>query len=205
MADYLTFEFNMITHGRGYLFGFEGLNIKLKDKKWEGQVLSKPYAWKSFAIGSIFNEIQRGKRLKSDVHIPGNKVYVSSSSENNAVDAFIGNNGKIREFENCLTLANSGSVGFTAFHPYRFIASDHVTELKRTGLSKYAYLFLVVSVSRLSEKYSFNREINDKRLKREKIMLPVKQDGAPDYEYMEAYMKNIEERQIQKYLNYKSC
>lgn len=24
MADYLTFEFNMVTHGRGYLFGFEG-------------------------------------------------------------------------------------------------------------------------------------------------------------------------------------
>lgn len=24
MADYLTFEFNMITHGRGYLFGLEG-------------------------------------------------------------------------------------------------------------------------------------------------------------------------------------
>ncbi len=23
MADYLTFEFNMITHGRGYLFGLE--------------------------------------------------------------------------------------------------------------------------------------------------------------------------------------
>lgn len=23
MADYLTFEFNMITHGKGYLFGFD--------------------------------------------------------------------------------------------------------------------------------------------------------------------------------------
>jgi type I restriction-modification system DNA methylase subunit len=27
MADYLTFEFNMITHGRGYLFGLEGKNL----------------------------------------------------------------------------------------------------------------------------------------------------------------------------------
>ena len=24
IADYLTFEFNMITHGRGYLFGEKG-------------------------------------------------------------------------------------------------------------------------------------------------------------------------------------
>ena len=158
--------------------------------------------WKPFDVGIVFNDIQRGKRLKSENHKPGQKVYVSSSSENNAVDAFIGNEIGIREFEDCLALANSGSVGFVSYHPYRFVASDHVTKLKRQGLSKYSYLFLAVAVARLSEKYSFNREINDKRLKREKIMLPVTSNGEPDYAFMEAYMKKQEQKLLKKYADY---
>ena len=158
--------------------------------------------WKPFDIGIVFNDIQRGKRLKCEDHKPGQKAYVSSSSENNAVDAFIGNEIGTREFEDCLTLANSGSVGFVSYHPYRFIASDHVTKLKKQGLSKYSYLFLAVAVARLSEKYSFNREINDKRLKREKIMLPVTSNGEPDYAFMEAYMKEQEQKLLKKYIDY---
>ena len=55
---------------------------------------------------------------------------------------------------------------------------------------------------RLSEKYNFNREINDQRLKRETIILPVEDEGNPDYEYMEQYMINIEIQFLEKYLNY---
>ena len=70
-----------------------------------------------------------------------------------------------------MTLANSGSVGSTFYHTYSFVASDHVTELKRGELDRYAYLFLATLLGRLSEKYSFNREINDERIKRERVIL----------------------------------
>lgn len=57
-------------------------------------------------------------------------------------------------------------------------------------MNKYIYLFISTLTNRFSEKYNFNREINDTRISREKIMLPIK-DGKPDYEYMEQYMKNM--------------
>jgi hypothetical protein len=117
---------------------------------------------------------------------------VSSTAFNNGVDGFIGNNGGVRIFENCLTLANSGSVGSSFFHLYKFVASDHVTKLERKGLDKYAYLFLIPMVNRLSEKYSFNREINDNRIKREKLLLPVTEDGRIDFEFMSAFMQKLE-------------
>lgn len=69
--------------------------------------------WKEFYLRDIFPDILRGKRLKTADHIQGSVPYVSSSAINNGVDAFIGNNGKVRKFEECLTLANSGSVGKT--------------------------------------------------------------------------------------------
>lgn len=35
--------------------------------------------------------------------------------------------------------------------------------------------------NRWSQKYNFNREINDLRISREKISLPVNNNGEPDY------------------------
>ena len=107
--------------------------------------------------------------MKTADHIQGNIPYVSSSAVNNGVDALIGNTAKIRKFADCLTLANSGSVGKTFYHKYEFIASDHVTALKSDRLNEYSYLFVATIVQRLENKYSFNREINDMRINKEKL------------------------------------
>ena len=148
--------------------------------------------WKAFCFTEVFTEIQRGKRLKKADHRDGQTPYVSSTSLNNGVDGFIGNDGSVRRFDDCLTLANSGSVGCAFYHQYTFVASDHVTKLKRDGLDKYAYLFMIPIINRLSEKYSFNREINDERIKREKLLLPATDKGEIDFAFMSAFMKDIE-------------
>lgn len=148
--------------------------------------------WKAFYFTEVFTEIQRGKRLKKADHKDGQTPYVSSTSLNNGIDGFIGNDGSVRRFNNCLTLANSGSVGCAFYHQYTFVASDHVTKLKRDGLDKYAYLFMIPIINRLSEKYSFNREINDERIKREKLLLPATDKGEIDFVFMSAFMKEVE-------------
>ena len=158
--------------------------------------------WKEFFLRDIFPDIQRGKRLKTADHIDGNIPYVSSSAVNNGVDAFIGNAGKVRRFKDCVTLANSGSVGKAFFHPYGFIASDHVTALQSPSLNKYSYIFIATMVERLQVKYSFNREINDIRINKEKVLLPVDEQGKPDYDFMERYIREREQRIIQDYIEF---
>ena len=129
--------------------------------------------WKEFSLTEVFTEIQRGKRLKKDDHIHGNMPYISSTASNNGIDGFVGNKIRVRIFENCLTLANSGSVGSTFYQPFNVVASDHVTKLENENFNKHIYLFLATMVSRLNEKYSFNREINDQRIKKEKILKEI--------------------------------
>ena len=158
--------------------------------------------WKAFNIEEIFIDIQRGKRLKTEDHIAGQTPYVSSSSILNGVDNFIANNDGVRRFKNCLTLANSGSVGETFYQPYEFVASDHVTKLENPLFDKYAYLFIATIVKRLSEKYGYNREINDARLRRENILLPVDEIGKPDYAFMETYMRNVEQILLKRHKDY---
>ena len=158
--------------------------------------------WKTFRFTEIFQEIQRGKRLTKANQTNGPKPYISSTSENNGVDTFIGNETGVRKFEDVLTLANSGSVGSTFYQQFEFVASDHVTALKSDNADKYAYLFLSTVVKRLEEKYSFNREINDTRIKREKVILPADKQGNPDFQYMSDFVKKLELDKVQEVLEY---
>ena len=158
--------------------------------------------WKTFRFTEVFQDIQRGKRLTKANQTNGPKPYISSTSENNGVDAFIGNETGIRKFEDVLTLANSGSVGSTFYQQFEFVASDHVTALKSDNADKYAYLFLSTVVKRLEEKYSFNREINDFRIKREKIILPADKEGNPNFQYMSDFVKKLELDKAQEVLEY---
>lgn len=172
------------------IFGWDTL-IPLADKQW-----------KSFFIVDVFDTIQRGKRMKTADHLAGEVPYVSSSALNNGVDNFVSNDNGVRKFSDCLSLANSGSVGSSFYEPFEFVASDHITHLKSEKFTKYHYLFLATMTGRLSQKYNFNREINDKRISREIILLPITDKGEPDYEYMEKYSKNLLREKIQNYIGY---
>ena len=158
--------------------------------------------WGEFFVSEIFETVQRGKRLTKANQIDGEIPYISSTALNNGVDNFIGNIEKVRKSDNDLTLANSGSVGACFYHNYKYIASDHVTSLKLPNGSDTVYKFISVILGRLEEKYSFNREINDTRIKREKLLLPIDKDGNPNWFYMENFIKNIEQKQIKNILKY---
>ncbi|AXH11406.1 restriction endonuclease subunit S [Halarcobacter bivalviorum] len=175
---------------------FKKLNYKKIDNLQEKN-------WKEFFLTDIFTEIQRGKRLTKANQIQGKKPYVSSSRANNGVDNYIENEEKVRIFSDCLSLANSGSVGASFYHSYEFVASDHITHLKNENFNEYIYLFISTLTSRLSEKYNFNREINDKRISREKILLPINDKEEPDYVYMAQYIINMKYKKIKQYLTFK--
>lgn len=158
------------------------MNRKFKDIEWE-----------FFFLDEIFTTIQRGRRLIKKNQIKGDTPYISSTQFNNGVDGFIGNEENVRRFSNCLTIANSGSVGNVFYHDYEIIASDHVTALVNEELTKEHYMFLIAALSKIGEKYSFNREISDDRIKREKIKLPAINKDEPDWEFMREYIKSQKE------------
>lgn len=145
--------------------------------------------WREFSLNDLFTTIQRGKRLTKNNQVEGDQPYVSSTMNSNGIDCFVGNHENVRVFENCLTIANSGSVGSVFYQGYSFVASDHVTALINKDLSPYHYQFIATCLTSIGEKYSFNREINDKRIRREKILLPIEEEGRINFNFMERYIK----------------
>lgn len=129
----------------------------------------------------------------------GKKPYISSTATRNGVDNYVGNTRGVRIFSDCMTIANSGSVGVCFYQPFEFVASDHVTKLANEKFDRYVYLFMITVTRRLGEKYSFNREINDTRIQKERIMLPVDIRGNPDLQFMARYIQEHETKMISRY------
>lgn len=176
-----------------------------KIKEIEAAPCTLPLAaktWGKCSIKDVFTDTQRGRRLKKADQTPGKTPYVSSTANNNGVDGFIHVPFGSRTFKDCISLANSGSVGVAFYEPFSYVASDHVTHLKKDGLSPYQYLFLIGPLIKQKNNFDFNREIKDERLEKMNIMLPVKEDGKPDFDYMERYGRAIMLAKYQQYLSY---
>ena len=69
------------------------------------------------------------------------------------------------------------------------------------NLSRNTALFIIACLEKLTSKYSYNFGLFPKLLKEEKIKLPIKSNGEPDYEYMDKYMTEL----LNKAKNKLSC
>jgi len=153
--------------------------------------------WKEFNFNDLF-DISRGKRLVTLDQISGDIAYISSTKKNNGIDNYISPPDYMKIYKNALTLNNSGSVGYCFYHSYEFVASDHCTVIdikdKKVILNNYIALFLKPIIEAMKDKYSFAREINNERLKKEKILLPNTQNNNPDWRFIENYIKKLSKK-----------
>ena len=193
MADYLTFQFNMITHGRGYLFSSS--NQDVRKCKIEGSKM-QPY----FIEDVLF--IANGVRLtKADMQ-DGSRPFVGASEANNGVTAFIENSNASLD-SNVLGVNYNGSVGFSFYHPYEALFSDDVKRVRwkdETANNKYTLLYLSTAIAQQRRKYAYGYKFNAQRMKRQIIMLPSCEDGSPDYARMEQTMRMMEYDVLNEYL-----
>jgi hypothetical protein len=67
---------------------------------------------------------------------------------------------------------------------------------------KYVLLFFTSIFAMQRVKYSYGYKFKEKRMHRQKLMLPVTDAGNPDYEYMEQYSRNMMLRKYQQYLTF---
>jgi hypothetical protein len=137
-------------------------------------------------------DCKRGKRLIKHHQVSGDIPYISSTKENNGVDNFIDPPSKMTIYSNCLTLNNSGSVGYCFYQKDPFVASDHVTvlKLKNKEMTRNIALFFIPIIETIKHKFNFAKEISDTRIAQEIIKIPVK-NNEPDFAYMENYIENI--------------
>lgn len=165
--------------------------ISLKDRKW-----------KEFFIEDIFF-IKSGKRLVQSNSVPGEIPFVRALDSNNGVADFVSNINSSMD-SNVLGVNYDGSVCETFYHPYKAIFSDSVKRLrlKFDLQNEYIYLFLKNAIINQRNKYNYAYKFNEKRMERQYIMLPVTDEGEPDWIFMQDYIKQLESNQKEEYKNF---
>ena len=158
---------------------------------------------KSFGIADLFN-IFPGKRLVASDSTPGNHPFIGALDNNNGVARFVSDKNNSLD-KNVLGVNYNGNgmvIGF--YHPYACIFSDDVKRfhLKNHEDNAYVLLFMKVAILQQKSKFGYLYKFNAGRIANTKIMLPVTDDGGPDYEYMELYSKNMMIKKYEQYLNF---
>ena len=200
MADYLSFEFNMIAHGRGYLFDNSEKGKRIGELPKVESLDNKE--WKTFCIEDVFS-VNSGVRLTKDNQKIGSRPFIGSTDSNNGITEFVSNTNESLD-RNVLGVNYNGSVVENFYHPYEAVFSDDVKRLhlKNYEDNKFVYLFIKSSILQQKVKYQYGYKFNGERMKRQSIMLPVNSEGEPDYAFMESYMKRKEMEMLKRYVDF---
>ena len=144
-----------------------------------------------------------GKRLETRNKIPGTRPFIGATDNGNGVTGFVGNDNASKD-SNVLGVNYNGAPCIAFYHPYECIFTDDVKRLHLRNYknNKFVLLFFASLFAQQRSKYSYGYKFKEKRMLRQKLMLPVDDAGEPDYAYMEQYSKNMMLRKYKQYLEF---
>ena len=171
--------------------------IKLNDRACN-VTLPSVDEWGSFRLDELFT-ISRGRLAKKPSDI-GEVPYISSSGMNNGLNESFNIDGKYivrADLSPVITVANNGSVGSTFVQEFSFAASSDVSVLEPIFNSNTdALLFIKVVIERSKNLYGYGRKWGLEKMRSSIIKLPALENGEPDWELMEKYIKQFEETKL---------
>ena len=149
--------------------------------------------WKPFILSDLF-DIRKGKRLTSADQTDGDTLYIGAIDSNNGIANHIGQDA-IHE-GNTISLSYNGSVGEAFYQPQPFWATDDVNvlyfrEKNNHEFNEYIGLFICGVLRQEKYRFSYGRKWTLENMKKTVIHLPVSDDGVPDWDFMESYMKTL--------------
>lgn len=162
--------------------------------------------WASFELKSIFS-FKKGNQKNMNILQEGSIPLISAKKINNGLKAFIKKNKEPLFEGDCITLNNDGDggAGLAYYQPAVMAVDSHVTVLyPKIDMSKCSLLFLSRIISQQADRFGHAHSITQSRLNSYKLMLPIDDNGNPDYLYMEQYIKNIFYKKANEYLDFKT-
>ena len=160
--------------------------------------------WSEFVLTDFFNPIKGNQNNMASL-IDGELPLISAKKGDNGVKAFVSPNKKSLFPQHCITLNldGDGGAGLAFYQEYSFALDSHVVALyPKFSLDKFCLLFIARSISAQRSRFGHGRAINKSKLNHFLLMLPIQADGMPDWEFMSAFMKKVEQDTLSKALLY---
>lgn len=152
-------------------------------------------AWKAFKVGDLFDVLLAKGDIQPNLIDDGDVPLVSAGTVDNGIVAMISDKGDgISEVfpAGCLTVSMFGTA-FWQTETFYAVSHGRVNVLmSKCRVSDTVGLFLASAVNaRFNGEYDYSTMCTRKRLLDATVTLPATSDGAPDWAYMEQYMKDV--------------
>ena len=63
-------------------------------------------------------------------------------------------------------------------------------------------MFLATCINQQKGNFNYGKQVREKVLQRFRVLLPATDDGKPDYEFMEQYIKDLMLKKYAQYLRF---
>ncbi|MDR0853633.1 MAG: restriction endonuclease subunit S [Clostridiales Family XIII bacterium] len=162
---------------------------------------------KSFKIIDIFDIKNTHSILSSEVRKkPGSIPYVTASTENNATVDYVNYDMSLIDEGNSIMIG--GKTLVITYQPKDYFSNDsHNLALypkNPSARTKEIQLFLVSSLYKsLREDYTWGNSISYRKIQNDQFILPIKDSGNPDYNFMESYIKAQQKLVIRNVVEWK--
>jgi len=166
------------------------ISTKIKHKRLPPLNVEK---WGEFRVGDIFILENCRCSTARDLLSDGNDCYyIGAKKSDNGVMRCVAYDGELITKGNCVVFIcdGQGSVGYSNYMDKDFVGSTTLTVGRNRYINKYVGMFLVSVLDLERPKYSFGRKYRTK-LADTIIKLPKRSDCAPDWDYMEKYIKSL--------------
>jgi type I restriction-modification system DNA methylase subunit len=142
--------------------------------------------WKWFDLKNIF-EMKHGVRLTKADREKGIIPLVTAGFQNEGVAEYISNEN-MKRYQNAISI---DMFSYCFYREYIFCCDDNILVLSNKELSKYSGLFIVTVLDNDNYKFQYGRQYRQKNFNKHKIKLPATKEGAPDWQFMEDYIKSL--------------
>ena len=146
--------------------------------------------WKEFKLSDLF-DIKRGTFQKKPEE--GGKIpFIGATDSNNGVTDYIYSNREPSS-GNVITVSNNGSIGYAFYQKNPFYSSSDISILsqKNNLMTELSAMFIcsIFPIERYRFSYGFKWSLE--RMKETHIKLPTTNEGTPDWQFMEDYIKSL--------------
>ena len=154
--------------------------------------------WSDFKIIDLFDVKNTHSILKSDIkEESGETPYITASNENNGVYSYVKFDEQLIEEGNCIMIG--GKTLTITYQEKDFFSNDshNLALYLKNGAyrKKNIQLFLITALkASIGNIYTWGDSISHKSIQKDTVKLPIDSKGYPDFNYMELYMTQIEER-----------
>lgn len=177
----------------------------LKNHTLEGVISLNKDTWNTFFVGDLFT-VRRPQARSEKQYQFGSIPFIASGNTNNGLTkCCMPKKEEILDEGNCITI--SPVDGSTFYQETAFLgrggAGSSILILYNSNMNRFSGLFIARMLRQTCSKYSYGKMGNKESIKREKVMLPINDNGKPDYLFMEQYIKYIILKLKTKYLKEK--